>query len=305
MEVFQTYGAAFKYLRESRGMTIKKTAEDIVSPQFLSRFEKDNSSISLENFSRLLTRLGITWNDFFKVYRGESTEYLLQHLYNALNHSANDIDILEAARKKPAFDFKDNPVFNTLTADAIRVYSNAAYEFDWDVSEEQKRLSDYLNQTDTWGEVERSLYQLILQTLPTEMVAYRGQELCNSLKNDLSLSMEEKREIVETLLETLRYLSREKKNREVERLIVFMTEEFKKPGYLYYSSEILLFKMQTAYHYFRVGDMRAHDMARKVYFMFDRMEKDFDMSIMGKGKENFYITIQQINKTGVEFTLED
>lgn len=199
MEVFQTYGAAFKYLRESRGMTIKKTAEDIVSPQFLSRFEKDNSSISLENFSRLLTRLGVTWNDFFKIYRGESTEYLLQHLNTALNNSSTDIDILEASNKKLVFDFKDNPIFNTLTADAIRVHFNYNLEFGWDVSKEQERLSTYLNQSDSWGDVENVLYDLILPSLPPEMVIFRSKELCNLLKKDLSLNMEERRAIIETL----------------------------------------------------------------------------------------------------------
>lgn len=74
-----SYGAAFKKLREERGLTIKATAQDIVSPQFLSKFEKEDSSISLENFNKLLIRIGVTWKDFFEIYQGESIEFLIQH----------------------------------------------------------------------------------------------------------------------------------------------------------------------------------------------------------------------------------
>lgn len=304
MEEFLTYGAAFKYLRESRGFTIKKACQDIISPQFLSKFEKDNSSISLENFSRLLVRLGATWNDFFKIYQGESTEFLIHHLNTTLNHSATSADIVRASKRKLPYDFKDNPVFRTLTEDAIRVYIAADKGFDWDTSVEQKHLSDYLNQTDTWGEVELSIYQLILQTLPVEMVAYHTNRFCKTLQNDLSLSREEKRALLEILLESLRFLSQVGRNKDTEKLIAFLTDELKKLSYLYYASEVLFFKMLVSYHYFRNGDMRAHTVAKKVYRMYDLLEKEFGMYVMGEEKEAFYFRIQQINKTGKEFHVD-
>ena len=51
MENLYPFGATFKYLREARGLSLKEAASDIVSPQFLSQFEKGDKGISLENFA--------------------------------------------------------------------------------------------------------------------------------------------------------------------------------------------------------------------------------------------------------------
>ena len=52
MENLYPFGATFKYLREARGLSLKEAASDIVSPQFLSQFEKGDKGISLENFAK-------------------------------------------------------------------------------------------------------------------------------------------------------------------------------------------------------------------------------------------------------------
>lgn len=43
-------GKVFKYLREKRGLSLKEAAADTVTPQFLGRFEKGQSSLSIDNF---------------------------------------------------------------------------------------------------------------------------------------------------------------------------------------------------------------------------------------------------------------
>ncbi len=62
MENLYPFGATFKYLREARGLSLKEAASDIVSPQFLSQFEKGYKGISLENFAKLLIVIGALEN---------------------------------------------------------------------------------------------------------------------------------------------------------------------------------------------------------------------------------------------------
>ena len=62
MENLYPFGATFKYLREARGLSLKEAASDIVSPQFLSQFEKGDKGISLENFAKLLIVIGALEN---------------------------------------------------------------------------------------------------------------------------------------------------------------------------------------------------------------------------------------------------
>ena len=62
MENLYPFGTTFKYLREARGLSLKEAASDIVSPQFLSQFEKGDKGISLENFAKLLIVIGALEN---------------------------------------------------------------------------------------------------------------------------------------------------------------------------------------------------------------------------------------------------
>ena len=64
MENRSCYGKAFRQLRLDRGYSLKEAAGNIISPQMLGVFEHGKSSISLNNFGRLLIRIGATWNDF-------------------------------------------------------------------------------------------------------------------------------------------------------------------------------------------------------------------------------------------------
>ena len=59
------YGEVLHELRVGKQMTLAKTAGDIVSASFLARFEKGETNISLEHFTRILQRLNVTPLEFF------------------------------------------------------------------------------------------------------------------------------------------------------------------------------------------------------------------------------------------------
>ena len=52
------FGPTFRKIREARGLSLKEVAADIVSPQFLSQFERSQKGVTIETFSRLLLSMG-------------------------------------------------------------------------------------------------------------------------------------------------------------------------------------------------------------------------------------------------------
>ena len=45
------FGPTFRKIREARGLSLKEVAADIVSPQFLSQFERSQKGVTIETFS--------------------------------------------------------------------------------------------------------------------------------------------------------------------------------------------------------------------------------------------------------------
>lgn len=73
----ENFGAAFKNLRITRGYTQKEVAEDVVSVQFLRKFENENNDIRLSNFHRLLNNMNLTYAEFSAECRDENVEFMM------------------------------------------------------------------------------------------------------------------------------------------------------------------------------------------------------------------------------------
>lgn len=57
-------GDIFLQIRKNKGLSAKEVAGDIISPQFLRKFENNLSDISLNNFLQLLARMDTTMMEF-------------------------------------------------------------------------------------------------------------------------------------------------------------------------------------------------------------------------------------------------
>ena len=116
MENRSCYGQAFRQLRLDRGYSLKEAAGNIISPQMLGVFEHGKSGISLNNFGRLLIRIGATWNDFFRYYNGESilkelslSDEILVKINNG--HYYDGFKLVESSFEG---DYSDNPILETV-----------------------------------------------------------------------------------------------------------------------------------------------------------------------------------------------
>ena len=67
------HGRNFKKLREERGYKLKDVAGDVISTRTLTRFEADETSLSIATFEKLLENCGVSYLDFL-VYYYDNTE---------------------------------------------------------------------------------------------------------------------------------------------------------------------------------------------------------------------------------------
>ncbi|HFI0025409.1 TPA: helix-turn-helix domain-containing protein [Streptococcus suis] len=174
-----SFGQAFKALRISKGYTITQACQDIVSPQFLSKFENDKSSISIENLQQLLLQIGATWQDLNVHYHGPSVENLLIALeqVNALFVAGNYLDGHKLAKQiankyptAPHLCHLVSAVGRTSLKDVPHLHSIVE-------DEEIQQILEYLATIDTWGEFELSIFSFTLTHCPYEMVRYRVRKL--------------------------------------------------------------------------------------------------------------------------------
>ena len=62
------HGRVFKKLREERGYKSKDVAGDVISTRTLTRFEADETSLSIATFEKLLENCGILPLDYLAYY---------------------------------------------------------------------------------------------------------------------------------------------------------------------------------------------------------------------------------------------
>ena len=62
------HGSVFKKLREERGYKLKDVAGDVISTKTLTRFEADETSVSVSVFEKLLKNCGLTSFDYLLCY---------------------------------------------------------------------------------------------------------------------------------------------------------------------------------------------------------------------------------------------
>ncbi|WP_294681627.1 helix-turn-helix transcriptional regulator [uncultured Gemella sp.] len=62
------HGRVFKKLREERGYKLKDVARDVISTRTLTRFENDETSLSITTFEKLLENCGVSYLDFLAYY---------------------------------------------------------------------------------------------------------------------------------------------------------------------------------------------------------------------------------------------
>lgn len=88
-------GPLFRVLRKERGFTLKTLSEGIISFSYLSKFEKGENQISLNNFFQLLQRMNLTVDEVLYFNQTKTTNYTAFFQKIAIAHVQQDITRLK------------------------------------------------------------------------------------------------------------------------------------------------------------------------------------------------------------------
>ena len=110
------HGRVFKKLREERGYKLKDVAGDVISTRTLTRFENDETSLSIATFEKILENCGVSYLDFL-VYYYDNTEIETTNFANRMNsHLQAESLSLIVDECKIELDKKDRDLNNKLNA---------------------------------------------------------------------------------------------------------------------------------------------------------------------------------------------
>lgn len=168
-------GEIFKYYRENKGMSVSETCENIVSPQFLRKFEKGSSDISYSNLLLLLQKIGITIREFIKFEDKFEWENILIHFDFVLGEAimmSNSFELegLISEFQGLATDLSDSRFYylsNVAKSYHTRLFSPTNLTVE---SIEEVEIIDYLRKVDYWTSLEYFLASNITLSLSQEEI---------------------------------------------------------------------------------------------------------------------------------------
>ena len=114
------FGPTFRKIREARGLSLKEVAADIVSPQFLSQFERSQKGVTIETFSRLLLSMGVDWDTFLSRYPGLTIQNFSPILMKHINQENMDfLSIIERLKHEKSPVAEENKELGNRLAEKL------------------------------------------------------------------------------------------------------------------------------------------------------------------------------------------
>ncbi|MGY3751157.1 hypothetical protein [Vagococcus acidifermentans] len=171
------YGPIFEKFRTIKNMPTKQVADGLVSPQFLRKFERGESDVSLTNLLLLLSRVHVTLDEFFQETDGTLDTWLNQ-IESDLETAviARDSFLLKKIIKQLDYDYQEtgDKKFLYFGLVAKRFYDILFYDvYDMAISP----VMTYLRSNEEWGTMELYLSSYCYQEFSEEEALFYGLNL--------------------------------------------------------------------------------------------------------------------------------
>lgn len=293
------FGKTFKQLRESRGLSLKEAAGNVVSPQFLSRFEKEEKGISLENFSRLLIVLGIEWQDFATAYANNGGDCLEFPSIEFSKHITNEEDIIRYMPEyEKLFDtyLTDNPLQGDMLLNAVKLRHYPTISKSEETVKTIQPIINHLMDLETFNSVELQIYTYIVNHCPMELVDHMSKQLLFMYKD--SANTDTYIRILNCLTFTAKCFSEQGYYLKADELVkkIKSMQTFER-GYL--AIPLMFLEVEHIYNQFRWNKPEAISLAKN---MFNYLEsaKFIDQNYYSNFIKAFTYHCHRLNKTGID-----
>ncbi|MGX6978701.1 Rgg family transcriptional regulator [Vagococcus elongatus] len=281
----ETFGEIFSSFRQKKGYTVKETAENIVSVQFLRRFEKGESDITLTNFYELLNRINVSFEEFMFESQKDSVDAMVENIEQQLDQFLFEQNTLKFRR---LIDYLDenyirtgNKRYKHISVVAQGMYDHYFFET---YRPDSKELEDYLLQCETWGKYEFFLacYSTFLFNNET-LVILAEQSFRRKVK-----SRSTRHYFIDFYLQVCQKLIRKDDCDIADRLLKkYETEEDIRPILQYLSFNVFA-KYLRGLLQIKKGDERGREVCEQIINFFD---KSIDYQGYASGLHRLYLKI--------------
>ncbi|WP_159083026.1 MULTISPECIES: helix-turn-helix domain-containing protein [unclassified Lysinibacillus] len=209
-------GNTFRKLRLHKGYNLSNTARDIISVSHLSKFERDETDITVSKLLLLLNRINISFKEFIYINNEFKVDHFEELIVNMRkSYLSGDLKFLNKLRKDEISKFEltnllsyklNSIMIEAITSDLTHNKIEQA---------NLKTLIDYLWQVEIWGEYEIILYGNTLHILDIDAVIMLSSEVIKKsiyFKNMLSY----KRDLFGIYFNTIRICLEHNKLKEAE-----------------------------------------------------------------------------------------
>lgn len=193
------YGKIFKKFRESRGLSLKEVATSGLSTSHLSRFERDETDLTIRKFLLALDAIQMPIEEFIYAvrdfHRNDFNELLEKIRYLVSKRDVEGmkkllIHQIEKKDKKEPFHS-----FNTILIQIrLQELSGEGHVTEKDI----RSISDYLFSVDYWGSYELLLFVHTLDALNHQLMMVLAKEMCHRL--DFYRDIPENRQLMSKML---------------------------------------------------------------------------------------------------------
>lgn len=192
-------GSLFRTLRKERGFTLKSLSEGIVSFSYLSKFEKEKTQISLNNFMQLLERMNLTVDEILYFNQMKTSQYgeFIQKISTA--HAHQDLTTLKKYLEIQKTLYQENKIkfheYNaTMIGAIIKDLEPSFFIPKTDIHE----LVDYIVGCSFWTTYEISLFGNSLSLFSNKLLIILLKEVKKRI-NDYQVMHKNIRDLVRLL----------------------------------------------------------------------------------------------------------
>ncbi|MGT2895364.1 Rgg family transcriptional regulator [Streptococcus entericus] len=308
MEQKHTFGSAFKVLREKRGYSIKEACRNgaIMTPAALRRFEKEETSTSVDNLNRLLLAIGADWEDLLTLYDGCTVMDLLSKQATEMNNIQNTghyhtlADVIEQLE----IDIPENPKLSKLIGLATELAISSRKGNLVPINKEETRFSlifEHFEKVETWGVLEESLFYQCLRLFEPEFVHFHIHKFLDDFEANPPKVKDNwaSRFIIANY--TVGYLSRKKSFQYADQLIARMENMFRDDKYINFWDEKFFLAMFKASHLIRQNKIEGLELAKTIVNTLKLFGEVYYSPYAIKYMNNYVEVVHSLNKTGIPF----
>ena len=173
------YGKLFKKFRESRGLVLKDIAKLGVSVSHISRFERENTDLTISKFMSALNAINMPIDEFMYAandFQRDEFNEILEKI--SLFVSARNVSGMEKLLISQVEKIEKRETFYTLNTILIKIrlqdLSDKSYYDESDI----QCLPDYLFSVEYWGCYELLLFANTVDVLNHQTMMLLSREMC-------------------------------------------------------------------------------------------------------------------------------